>query len=97
MQNEETDHDWSARFLILNFSFCIVSTQFPFFKQRRARGQRRARVTNRVGERLADVSPLKRALACFNCVGEPEKLPVRDDAVKRRSPPIAGLRADAEE
>jgi hypothetical protein len=67
----------------------IHSTQFAFFKQRRTDGQRRARITNRVGERLGDVSPLKRAFARFNRVGEPEKLPVWNDTVKRRSPPIA--------
>src|SRR5882724_2856569 len=66
--------------------FCVlrsILTQFSIFKQHCADGQRRARIANHVSKCFADVSPLKRAFARVNGVGEPEKLPVRDDAVKR--------------
>src|SRR5665213_3628526 len=83
-------------FLILNFSFSIVLAQFAFFKQRHAHGQRRAGITGRVAERLADVIPVKRAFARVDGVGKPEKLPVWNDAVKRRGPPRAVRRRPAE-
>ena len=58
-------------------------TQFPFLKQRRADGQRRARVSDQVGKGLADVAPVERAFAHVQSVREPEKLPVWNDGVKR--------------
>ena len=73
----------NLKFQFLFFCFALLDlTQFTFLKQRCTRSQGRAGITDGVGQGLADVGPLKSALACFYRVGEPEKLPVWDDTVK---------------
>src|SRR5207253_11447028 len=75
--------------LIFRSMRCLA--QFPFFKHHDCRRQHCPHIGNDISERLADITPLERALARIQSVGEPEKLTIRRARVKHRGPPRSVL------
>src|SRR5690348_686953 len=64
----------------------MISIQLPIFKQQKRQGERSAQVADDVTQGLPDIAP-RNGFLVFQCVSEPEKLPVRYDGVKERGPP----------
>src|SRR5437773_11451483 len=63
-----------------------LSTQLPVFKQQQTQRQRSAQVADHISKGPPDIAPGD-LIFPFQGVGEPEKLPIGNNAVKHRRPP----------
>src|SRR5437899_10029663 len=68
------------------WAFCSMLTQFPIMEQTERHRQGRPDISDHVTARLHYITP-GNVLSFLQCVRHPQKLPVRQQSVRNRSPP----------